>query len=79
MEKAIIPASLKGFELFKSDAFRKEIRRSKLYNQFIVDFIQVACGTSTKLSANEVIATRAPEIFISNGRLVSVLAEKVLK
>jgi aspartate ammonia-lyase len=41
----------------------EEIRRGKLYDQFVVDVIQGGAGTSTNMNANEVVANRALEIL----------------
>jgi aspartate ammonia-lyase len=41
----------------------REIRAGKLHDQFVVDVIQGGAGTSTNMTANEVIANRALELL----------------
>src|SRR5690606_16307511 len=41
----------------------QEIRGGALHSEFVVDVIQGGAGTSTNMNANEVIATRAPDIL----------------
>src|SRR5690606_22530221 len=41
----------------------REIRSGILHDQFVVDVILRGAGTSTNMNANEVIASRAPEII----------------
>src|SRR5690625_1718472 len=49
----------------------EDIRAGRFDDQFVVDVIQGGAGTSTNMNANEVVANRALEIWVTRAVIIS--------